>query len=235
MIHPILKQLPLSFNANEEISFDNFYAGRNSEVVQYLRKIVDTQLLENSYLCSTESTGRSHLLYATCRYANNQGISSIYIPLSQAISLKPDILTELESISLICIDDLQRIAGNRAWEEALFHLYNKTQQCKSRLLIAANGLPKEINLTLKDLESRLTWGVTFQLQGLEDQEKINVLMMRAQNRGMILPFDVAKYILTHCPRHMSTLMSALDVLDKTSLSAQRRLTIPFVKNVLQIN
>jgi DnaA family protein len=58
--------------------------------------------------------------------------------------------------------------------------------------------------------------------------------MRAERRGMILNEDVGKFILTHCPRHMSTLFAALDALDKMSLAAQRKLTIPFVKEVLQI-
>lgn len=231
MIHPLIKQLPLGFNPHEEITFDNFYAGKNNEIVQHLKDLSQKEMFENTFICGV---GRSHLLHATCGFANSLGISAIYIPLSQSFYLRPEVLMELESISIICIDDIHCIARLPEWEEALFHLYNRTQQSKSRLIVTANSLPKVIDFSLKDLESRLTWGVTFQLHALQDQEKIDVLMMRAQKRGMILPLDVAKFILTHCPRHMSTLMSALDVLDKASLSAQKRLTIPFVKNVLQI-
>lgn len=229
-----LKQLPLVFNAHEEASFDNYYAGHNASVVAHLKSVVDLSLVENIYLCSAQGLGRSHLLHAVCRYADSKGVSSIYIPFLQNAHFTPDVFLSLENIFLICIDDVQAIAGLAVWEEALFHLYNRVQAMGGRLIITANGLPKEINLTLPDLVSRLTASVIYQLHSLQDDEKIHMLMMRAMKRGMILPEDVARYILTHCPRHMSTLMTVLDVLDRASLAAQRRLTIPFVKAVLQL-
>jgi DnaA family protein len=91
-----------------------------------------------------------------------------------------------------------------------------------------------MGLIVPDLISRLTWGMVFQLQPLSDEEKLQVLIMRADCRGMTLSEEVGKFILNHCPRHMSTLFAALDALDKVSLAVQRKLTIPFVKTVLQI-
>jgi DnaA-homolog protein len=234
VIQPLLKQLPLGFNQQEEVSFENYYAGKNAEIVDYLKRVIDYRVSENSYLCSVQGLGRSHLLHAVCRYAEGMGISSVYVPLIQVQQSTPKVLSELETISLICIDDLQVIAGKPAWEEALFYLYNRVQATGNRLIVTANGLPKEINISLPDLVSRLTWGMIYQLQNLQDHEKVSMLMMRAKRRGMLLPIDVAQYILTHCPRHMSTLVTALDVLDKATLAAQRRLTIPFVKHILQI-
>jgi DnaA family protein len=126
------------------------------------------------------------------------------------------------------------IAGHAQWEEALFHLYNRVYDAGGRMILAANDLPKQIHIGLPDLASRLSWGIVFQLHALDDAEKVAVLIMRAHRRGMNLSDEVAKYILTHCPRHMGTLLAALDALDNASLAAQRRLTIPFVKEVLQI-
>ena len=234
MIQSLLRQLPLGFSHQEEASFDNYYVGKNAEIVDYLKRVIDNQLRENSYLCSVQGLGRSHLLHAVCRYADMQGVSSVYIPMRQVEQATPDVLLELETISLVCLDDIEVIAGKSAWEEALFYLYNRVQATGNRLIVTANGLPKEINIGLPDLVSRLTWGMLYQLQSLQDDEKVSMLMMRAKRRGMMLPSDVAQYILTHCPRHMSTLVTALDVLDKASLAAQRRLTVPFVKHVLQI-
>src|SRR4029078_5447301 len=89
------------------------------------------------------------------------------------------------------------------------------------------------NIGLPDLLSRLSWGMVFKLSPLADDEKLTVLTRRANGRGIGLPEEVAKYLLTHCPRHMATLFAALDALDKASLAAKRRLTIPFVKEVLE--
>ena len=120
------------------------------------------------------------------------------------------------------------------WEEAIFHLYNRVKEAGGRLVMAAHDLPKAIRVQLPDLVSRFSWGVVYQLHSLVDEEKLAVLIQRAHHRGINLSEEVGRYILTHCPRHMGTLFAALDALDRASLAAQRRLTIPFVKEVLQI-
>ena len=135
---------------------------------------------------------------------------------------------------LVCIDDLHLIAGRPAWEEAFFHAYNRIHDAGRRLIVTANVMPKSLGVTLPDVVSRLSWGVVFQLQSLTDTEKLAVLVMRAERRGMTLSEEVGKFILNHCPRHMSTLFAAFEALDKASLAAQRKLTIPFVKAILQI-
>jgi DnaA family protein len=145
-----------------------------------------------------------------------------------------EILSGLESLALVCIDDLQVIAGLAEWEEAIFHLYNRIYDNGGSIMIAAKDLPKAIHLSLPDLVSRLSWGMVYQLQPLADMEKLAILTKRANHRGISLSEEVGKYILTHCHRHMGALFAALDTLDKASLSAQRRLTIPFIKEVLQI-
>ncbi|MBX3709792.1 MAG: DnaA regulatory inactivator Hda [Gammaproteobacteria bacterium] len=227
-------QLTLGLSLKDEATFANFYAGKNSEVVTELKKTAAGQGEQVIYVCGMRGQGASHLLQASCHYAHQHQMSSVYLPLANLISLTPEILNGLELLGLVCIDDLHLAAGHHDWEEAIFHLYNRIYDSGGKIIIAANGLPKAINLGLLDLVSRLSWGIIFQLHSLTDAEKLSILIMRANRRGISLPEEVGKYILTHCPRHMGTLFAALDVLDKVSLAAQRRLTIPFVKEVLEI-
>jgi DnaA family protein len=235
-MHQQLKQsqLPLGLRLRDEATFANFYQGRNTEIVAELIKVASGHGERMIYLCGSRGQGRSHLLQAACHQAHQQQLTSVYLPLGSLQSYTPDMLDGLESLSLICIDDLQVIAGQLAWEEAVFHLYNRIYDAGKRLIIAANDLPKQIALQLPDLTSRLSWGIVYQLHALTDNEKLAALIMRADSRGMNLSEETAKYILTHCPRHMGTLLAALDALDNASLAAQRRLTIPFVKEILQI-
>ena len=193
----LLPQLTLSLSSKDEATFEDFYAGKNTEIVTELKKVASGQGEKIIYLCAARGQGASHLLQAICH-------------------------------------EIEAIAGHAQWEEAIFHLYNRVRDAGGRIIVAGHDLPKAINLQLPDLVSRLSWGVLYQLISLEDDEKLIALNMRAKRRGMTLPDDVGKYLLTHCPRHMSTLFAALDALDKASLAAQRRLTIPFVKEVLQI-
>lgn len=233
-MHKPSAQLTLGLSLKDEATFSNFYADNNAEIIAEIKKTASGQGERVIYLCGTRGQGCSHLLQAACHYAHQHHITSVYLPLANLITLTPEVLSGLESLKLVCVDDLQVIAGHPEWEEAIFHLYNRIYDSGGRIILAANGLPKAINLSLSDLISRLSWGIVFQLHPLTDEEKLSILIMRANRRGINLSEEVARYILTHCPRHMGTLFAALDVLDKASLAAQRRLTIPFVKEILEI-
>jgi DnaA-homolog protein len=229
-----MTQLTLPMGLKDGATFDNFYAGRNEEIVSLLKKSVLGQGENMIYLIGSGGQGCSHLLQACCHHAYSHHIRSVFLSFAEMDVLSPDLLTDLESITLICLDDLHFIAGKRQWEESLFHLYNRVQETGSRILIGAKYLPKAIHLQLADLTSRLSCGVIYKLQALTDKEKLSALIMRANLRGIHLSFEVGKYILTHLPRQMGELFFALDVLDKASLTLKRRLTIPFVKEVLKI-
>lgn len=232
-MHKLPNQLPLGLSLQDEATFDNFYPGKNEEIVAQLKKTASGEGENILYLCGARGQGLSHLLQACCHHAEKHQLPSVYLPLSSLVLLSPQVLNDVEPLSLVAIDDIDRITGDE-WEEAIFHLYNRIYDTGGRLIISAHDLPKAIDLKLPDLISRLSYGVLYQLHPLTDDEKLAALTMRAMRRGITLSEEVGKYILTHCPRHMRTLFAALEVLDQASLAAQRRLTIPFVKEVLEV-
>lgn len=227
-------QLTLGLSLKDEATFANFHAANNAEIVAELKKTSSGQGERVIYLQGTRGEGCTHLLQACCHYAYQHQLSSVYLPLAHLLPLSPEVLNGLESLTVVCIDDLQVVAALPEWEEAIFHLYNRIYDRGGNIIMAANDAPRSLRLSLPDLVSRLSWGIVYPLQPLADTEKLAILTMRANYRGISLSEEVGKYILTHCPRHMGTLFAALDALDKASLAAQRRLTIPFVKEVLQI-
>lgn len=230
----MINQLTLGVGLKDEATFANYYAGQNSLLVEELKKSAQGLGERVIYFYGTGGQGSTHLLQACCHEAYQHGLSAAYLPLASLIDFSPDVFEGLESRQLICIDDVHMLAGKAMWEEAMFHAYNRILDMGNRLIVTAKMAPKSLGFTLPDVVSRLSWGMVFQLQALSDSEKLQVLMMRAERRGMMLSEEVGKFILTHCPRHMSTLFAALDALDKVSLAAQRKLTIPFVKTVLEI-
>merc|ERR1712000_672341 len=123
----------------------------------------------------------------------------------------------------------QSVAGNKEWEEGLFHLFNRVRDRQGHMLIAANQAPNHVGIQLPDLSSRLSWGMVYQVEPLEDDDKILALLLRAKRRGLNMNDDVARFILSRGPRDMQGLFDLLDKLDQASLSAQRKLTIPFIK------
>jgi len=229
-----VNQLTLGVGLKDEATFANYYVGENGALITELEKITRDAGDRVIYFCGAGGLGRTHLLQAACHHAHKHKLRVVYLPLNQLIEYTPDIFEGLETLDLVCVDDLHLIAGKQKWEETFFHFYNRMHDAQHKLIVSANVMPKALGLKLPDIVSRLSWGATFQLQPLTDDEKLAVLIMRAERRGMTLSEEVAKFILHHCPRHMSTLFAALEALDKASLAAQRRLTIPFVKSILQI-
>lgn len=233
-------QLTLVFTLRDEATFQSFCVGENQEIVSVLREAAISQGECLVYLHGHRGEGLSHLLQATCHHAYQHQVSSIYLPLRDLLVVEngkeaftPEIFLGLESLSVICIDDLQLIAGLAPWEEAFFHLFNRIQAAGRTLIIAASDGPKALGIHLPDLVSRLSGCMVYAIEPLKDEDKKRVLMSRAESRGIPLSEEVSNYILTHCDRHISVLMQALDALDKASLATKRRLTIPFVKEVLR--
>jgi DnaA family protein len=230
----MITQLTLGVGLKDEATFANFYPGNNAQLVTALKNAAQGNGEKIIYFYGAFGQGCTHLLQACCHEAHQNQRSSVYIPLGKNNDFSPEIFEGLESLSLVCVDDVHCIAGNPLWEEALFHAYNRIHDAGGRLIVTANVAPKVLGLALPDVVSRLAWGMIFQLQPLSDTEKLHILIKASERRGMTLSEEVGKFILNHCPRQLSTLFAALDALDKISLAAQRKLTIPFVKTVLQI-
>jgi len=219
-------QLPLQIRLNDAATFENYLAASNRELVAILQAAKEPYL----YIWSEAVTGKSHLLQAACR-EQQQG-RAIYLPLQELHAHPAQILEGLEQFALVSLDDIHLIAGHDEWEQQLFHLYNRLREQGGRLYVSAKSSPAGLNIKLKDLISRLNWGPVYQLQALEDMDKIRAMQLRAGQRGFELPDEVANYLLARYPRDLHSLFALLDKLDFASLQAQRRLTIPFVKSHL---
>ncbi len=179
--------------------------------------------------------GRSHLLHAACAELSQRGDAVGYVPLDKRTWFVPEVLDGMEHLSLVCIDNIECIAGDELWEMAIFDLYNRILESgKTRLLITGDRPPRQLNLGLPDLASRLDWGQIYKLQPLSDEDKLQALQLRARLRGFELPEDVGRFLLKRLDREMRTLFMTLDQLDRASITAQRKLTIPFVKEILKL-
>lgn len=225
-------QLPLGVGLRDDATFANFLPSGNAAAVAALQAQLDDAGEAFIYLWGGEGSGRSHLLQAACHEASDRDKRALYLPLNDLGHFPPHMLEDVERLDLVVIDDIDQVIGRKRWEEALFHGFNRLRDAGKRLVIAAPAAPRQLRVTLPDLASRLTWGVTFQIQRLDDDGRFEALKLRAKVRGMQLPDEVARYILHRGPRRLVELFDALERLDRASLSAQRKLTIPFVKQAL---
>lgn len=230
--------LALKFPDDE--TFASFYPGQNAGLLTQLRNSVVGLGEPVLYMWGESGSGRSHLLHALCSEVDERGESVAYIPLHHYQGMSLDIFENMEKVTLVCIDNVDAIAGNKKWEKALFDFYNRWSDNKNNrpkgasLVLCASDLPKQLGIKLDDLVSRLEWGACYHLAPLNDEDKLGALQLRAQLKGMKLPVDVGRFLLNRLSREMSTLLKTLDKLDNASLVAKRKLTIPFVKEVLDL-
>ena len=224
--------MTLRVGLRDDATLANFYSHHNGSAVAAVTSLADGQGEPYLYLWGESGAGCSHLLQAACHQAGSRGRSAFYLPLDLLLQQGPVILEGLETLELVCIDQLHRLAGIPEWEEGLFHLYNRLREANRSLLIAANRAPRQLRLELPDLASRLSWGVVYRIEALDDSAKQAALQARAHARGIELTDEVAQFILHRSPRQTGELFELLDQLDRASLSAQRKVTIPFVKQTL---
>lgn len=226
-------QLPLAIQLNAELTVSDFFWGQNAVLQQQIETMLQGHGERFFYLWGHRGSGKSHLLQACC-HAIQPPKSAIYLPLQLLQPFGPEVLQGVEWQDLLCIDDIHLIAGDPAWEEALFHLYNKVRDNqKTTIMMSGIHAPHWLTLQLPDLKSRLAWGLVFYLHELDDESKIHLLIDQAQKRGFNLPQHVGQFILNHYGRQMHELHVLMEKLDQASLTAQRKITIPFVKEVLQ--
>lgn len=234
MEDPRGRQLTLGVALSDAHDFANFVPGRNQPALAALRQLGGGAGGPLVYLWGAAGTGKTHLLEAACGEAARGGRATAYVPLLCHRELAPPMLAGLESARLICIDDVHGIAGLRAWEEALFHLYNQAESSGVPIAVAADRPPLAVPLVLKDLKSRLSAGTVFQTRELSDTERGRVLAARAGERGFEFPEEAVRYLLSRGSRDMHSLMALLDRLDALSLTEQRKITVPLVREVLSI-
>ena len=243
-------QLALSVQLPDDETFDSYLSEANKTVVSQLALFIErTDQSQSSqprsfYLFGLTGVGKSHLLHACSAYASQLTKTSVCLSCAELLELSVEFLDGLEQINVICLDDIQLIAGNKIWQQAIFDLYNRVLEQNNCLLISGDQSVGQLGLTLPDLVSRLSWGLTEQLKPfnglteqlkpLNDGDKVIALQFRASKRGLVLSDEAANFLLNRLSREMANLISSLDILDKASIREQRKITIPFIKDVLHI-
>lgn len=226
-------QIPLQFEFPSDQTFNDYYAGENREIVDHLQRFITEPESGLIYLWGGQGLGKSHLLQACGQMAQRNKIRSFFLSLSQHGIPDPSILEGLEGIEMVCIDDLDRIAGNEPWEHAFFSFFNRFRDQGHRLLVSAPAPASELPIRLPDLKTRLSWGLTLKLKPLTEQERVSALSYKARRTGLEIPPQVGRFLLTHYSRDLPSLWALLEKIDHETLAAKRKLTIPFLKQILK--
>lgn len=197
-----MEQLPLDISGPREPSFENFLPGRNAEALARVREL---------------AAGRLHEAIV---YLWGEPASGRTHLLRAAARADP---------ALVIADDVQSLGPEE--QQQLFADLDAARNGRGAVLAAGDASPAQLALR-DDLRSRLAWGLVYQLRPLSDDDKARHLRAEAERRGLRLADDVVRYLLTRLPRDLARLNATLDLLDRYSLSRQRHITLPLVREVL---
>ena len=227
-----MRQLPLGVRVPDRAVFATFLAARNVQAVEQLTRLARGHAAGTAWLCGPHGAGKTHLLQAVCVQAS-ETMRAGYFPLRELGALGVGVLEGLPQLDCLCLDDLDTVLGNAEWERMLFGILREIEERGARLITAAASPPALVKWSLADLGSRLSASSVFQLRALDEPEQREALKLRAHTRGFELPDETARWLQRRFPRDMRTLYELLDALDEAALVAQRRLTVPFIRSVLQ--
>ena len=227
-------QLPLRLVLSAGRRFENFETPPgNAELVDAVQRIATGETPMRVLVVGGAGAGKTHLLEAACATASAGGNEVAFAPMRLWRSQRVDAVRGLGRAGLVCIDDIDAIAGARAWEEALFVLFEESAARQARLLLSAVTPPSYAGFVLPDLRSRLGSATLYRLRELDDESRARALRRHARGRGVEIPDDVLGYVLSRHRRDMPSLIALLDRLDHHSMAQQRRLTVPFVRDLVE--
>jgi DnaA family protein len=227
----VTPQLPLALRYPPDQRLDTFVAapvGANEQ----LHALATQSGSDWVYVAGPAGVGKTHLLLATCAAADAAGRRAAYLPLVAAAGRLREALEALEGNDVLALDGLQAIAGNRDDEVALFDAHNRARAAGITLIYASRDNPEALPLSLPDLRSRLSQCTRITLSPLDDEGRREVLRQRAQRRGLVLEDAALDWLLKRVDRDLAGLTGLLDRLDRASLAAQRRITVPFLRQTL---
>ncbi len=225
------RQLNLPLRLSDSASFDNFLAAGNEEVLAAVRSVPgQVRPSPALFIHGPPGSGKSHLLQALSRLTIDHQRLTVYVP-AGAPGVGPELVAQLNADTVVCMDDLDQIVGDQAWEESLLELYERLAGGHGVLVAAALQPPAGLELKLADLSTRLAAGGAYRLRPLADEMLPAAMRLRASMRGFELPDSVSRYLVRRAPRDSAVLFGILDRIDQAAFSRQRRITVPFIKEL----
>ena len=229
-------QLIFPFHIDQKASFESFFC--SSDNLNLLTRLADIALSKNAHeliIHGEEGSGKSFLMQAICNELSSSGKQLAFIPMNKALNMGVEIFQNLASLDAVCIDDLQLILANENWETALFNLINECQQSNCSLILSFGGTqPLEENTQLPDLLSRIKRMEFITLHAVKDESFNQAINFVAEQLDISIDTAELEFLLKHQIRRFSLLVENIIILDKQAASLKRKITIPLIKETLNI-
>lgn len=208
---------------NRDNSFDNFVVGKSNQ----LARAAAMQVAENPgyaynplFIYGGVGLGKTHLMHAIGNYlaAKKPNARVVYLHSERFVAtmvtaLQLNAINEFKrfyrSVDALLIDDIQFFAGKERSQEEFFHTFNALLEGGQQIILTCDRFHKEINGLEERLKSRFGWGLTVAVEPPELETRAAILMNKAEQCEIDLPYESALFIAQRLRSNVRELEGAL--------------------------
>jgi chromosomal replication initiator protein len=234
-------------NLNPNFTFDNFVEGKSNQ----LAKAASLQVAENPavaynplFLYGGVGLGKTHLMHAIGNQiiCNNPKAKVLYLHSERFVAdmvkaLQTNSMNEFKryyrNVDALLIDDIQFFAGKDRTQEEFFHTFNALLESQQQVILTCDRYPKEINGVEERLKSRFGWGLTVAVEPPELETRVAILMSKAEQTKINLPYEVAFFVAKRIRSNVRELEGALKRIIANAHFTGKAITLEFVKEALR--
>ena len=227
-----MNQLILSYQKNIKQTFENYYSDSdlNTQISEGIKNIFSNKN-NQIYIWGGKFTGKSHLLYSANNHFSSIEKKCIYLPMKDYSLFDPDIINNFCDYDLICIDDIDCIFGIKDWEYSFFKMINKALDNSKKIIYTSSSSLVLNKINLKDLHSRLSWGLVYRINNPGDHLKEKILNKIIHEKEYNISLDVCRYLLNRKDRDLVSLIKIIHKVGYQSLSTKKKISIKSLSSI----
>lgn len=205
-------QLSFDLEVKKDNGLSDFTGPGWSTLIDATRQL-HVGLIRQMYIYGGAATGKTHFLTAVCESYIEAGRSAICLSLKDLVDTDVQVLASLESFDLVALDDLEAIHSRRDWQEAIFHLINRSFEGEGQWMFAAKTQASALPFELKDLVTRLERAAAFKVpEGQDKADRKAMLESVLRRRGWQFDQRITDYLLQDGPHRIGAMLEVLNVI-----------------------
>lgn len=232
---------------NKKFVFDSFVEGNSNQ----LARAAALQVAERPgdaynplFIYGGVGLGKTHLMHAIGNtiLKNKPHAKVLYLHSERFVAdmvkaLQTNAINEFKryyrSLDALLIDDIQFFAGKDRSQEEFFHTFNALLEGQQQIILTSDRYPKEIEGVEERLKSRFGWGLTVAVEPPELETRVAILISKAEQSGVVLPYEVAFFIAKRIRSNVRELEGALRRVIANAHFTGKSITIEFVSDALR--
>lgn len=232
---------------NKKFVFDSFVVGNSNQLAQSAAEAVAERpgdAYNPLFIYGGVGLGKTHLMHAigNAILKNNPEAKVLYLHSERFVAdmvkaLQTNAINEFKrfyrSLNALLIDDIQFFAGKDRSQEEFFHTFNALLEGQQQIILTSDRYPKEIEGVEERLKSRFGWGLTVAVEPPELETRVAILISKAEQANIDLPYEVAFFIAKRIRSNVRELEGALRRVIANAHFTGKPITIEFVNEALR--